>query len=106
MRCFLKQNFSIPEPTPESIMMASVLEAALATPANVLPARYDIAPAKIITGVGAVSFSLSQTSDIRKSGFYELGILTILACLPAGIIISCRENASCSSDIILYFNKN
>ena len=35
---FLWQNFSIPEPNPESMIIASVLKAALAIPAKVFPA--------------------------------------------------------------------
>jgi hypothetical protein len=49
---FLMQNFSIPDPIPESMMVASALKAALATPASVFPALYVIAPARIITGEG------------------------------------------------------
>ena len=63
---FLWQNFSIPDPNPESMIIASVLNAALTIPANVLPALYVIAPDNIITGVGWFSLSLSQTSEILK----------------------------------------
>ena len=71
-------------------MYAPDLNAALAIPARTLPALVPQAPAKIITGACSTNFSLSQTSVIQKSGLYGSGILTSLAVLPAGIIISCK----------------
>ena len=92
------QNFSIPDPTPESIMTASILEAARTTPASVLPllkitkiftyALFVYAPIRTITGVGSLNLSLSATSEILKPSYYGSGIWTSLAGLPAGIIIS------------------
>lgn len=39
---FLRQNFSIPDPIPESIIKASVLNAALQTPARAFPLYFLI----------------------------------------------------------------
>lgn len=92
--CFLAQNFSIPEPRPESIITASVLIAALAAPAKVLAALYVIAPISKITGVGYENFKRSQTSEIRKSGSSGLFTLINFATFPPGIIMSCKVQAS------------
>ena len=80
------QNFSIPEPTPESIITASILEAAQTTPASVFPlliitcikiftyALFVYAPIRTITGVGSLNLSLSATYEILKPSYYGSGI--------------------------------
>lgn len=84
----------MPDPIPESNIKASVLNAALQTPAKVLTALYVMAPAKIITGDGYVNLSLSQTSETLKSGWEASGILISFETFPAGIIMSCNVQTS------------